>query len=310
MTPEEVRLFKSGNGKISPTSRKYPFGAYNYRPGRSNITLLDRAVAARLHKALFDCPGYHLSILTDSSKNLDAKLPENGISPFDYDASCLEHIPFVWAEDFVITCIWNGQYSSSVLSTSSRPPMAAVVMDMIDMIEFFKSQCTIDSPRATIDEWLKNFYHSQKLRSIDISQTVDENWAARGFLADLFCTVACLPRLGPPYGLDEYQRGRKELPFEENLFPGSDLLFFPAQPPVSKAASDPSVSIEDLDASFIESGPFQFRTTNRFNDHLTLDYDNGILIYKPRKERVLDFYGYPHDLGLFHNHALKGFESR
>jgi hypothetical protein len=67
-----------------------------------------------------------------------------------------------------------------------------------------------------------------------------------------------------------------------------------------------------LDASFIQSGPFQFCLTNRIEQHLTLDNDNHIFLYKHRKhdrttDRDVDFTDHPFSLDLYAQHAFRTF---
>lgn len=84
-------------------------------------------------------------------------------------------------------------------------------------------------------------------------------------------------------------------------------MFFNLEPPVSAAASDPSVSLEDLDASFILSGPFRFAVTDRFDRHLSLDSQNRILIYSwnMRKRKLDRSFRHPFRFDLHNRHFLK-----
>jgi hypothetical protein len=190
------------------------------------------------------------------------------------------------AEEFVLRYVWDEHYSSSVIginAVGSFPPLGAVVSDMLSMISFFKSQ-QVSNPKSVVF-WLKEFFHSTPgLYSIpDIA--FDDDWPVRGYLVDMFSIVACCPvlerdgSLPTRYGLDN-NRGNKEtlVALDDQTTP-AQLLFFKGEPPVSTAASDPSISLDDLDASFIHSGPFRFRNTRRSEEHLSLDSQNHILIY-------------------------------
>ena len=62
---------------------------------------------------------------------------------------------------------------------------------------------------------------------------------------------------------------------------------------------------EDLDASFIESGAFRFRLTNRIGQHLTVDSDNNIYLYKNAEKLTVraagdvDFTDHPLSLEIY-----------
>jgi len=102
----------------------------------------------------------------------------------------------------------------------------------------------------------------------------------------MFSILACCPSLlngkAPPsdYGFDRYRGNKETLVVLDDQTTPAQLLFFKTEPPpVSTVASDPSISLDDLDAVFIHSGPFQFRNTDRVDEHLSLDGQNHILIY-------------------------------
>jgi hypothetical protein len=142
----------------------------------------------------------------------------------------------------------------------------------------------------------------------------------------LFSIVACLPRdeystLGPPaeLGWDADVNaslsggiyvGRPSASLLTKSLPGPGVFFSSEVPPVEAKGSE---SLEDLDASFIESGPFRFRLTNRIEHHLALDSDNNIHLYTNAEkltERAaagdVDFTDHPFSLEIYGGHTLRG----
>ena len=247
MTPKEVLRLKP----------EFHF----WKAMRRDIVLMDRTLAAKLQSAIFS---YEL-------------FP----TKTDYDHSKDTRYPVLWAEDFVVRLVWNEHYSSSVLGIP-RPPLAAVISDMLAMISFFESQ---QNRRNSVVAWMHKFLYSTTLYSIP-EIDFDDDWPSRGYLADMFSILACCPSLldgkAPPsgYGLNNYRSNTETLVALDDQTTPAQLLFFKTDPPpVSTVASDPSISLDDLDAVFIHSGPFQFRNTDRVDEHLSLDGQNHILIY-------------------------------
>jgi hypothetical protein len=292
---------------------------------RVSITLLDRKLAARLRFALFNDS---VDFLTDTIPDETLEVPFSwAITPFDYPVSAIETFPLIWVENFVTYHVWNKHYSSSILGEASRPSMAAVVMDFIDMVNFFKSIDTTAAPR-TLEDWLAEFYSSKSLKSSRTDGRPLDGEGVRNFLADMFSIVACVPRdgystFGPPCELGwepdtelatsgHIRIGPSSARLLRQLVPGVGLLFSPSMPPLSPAASHPSLSLEDLDASFIQSGPFQFQLTNRIEQHLTLDSDNHVSVYKSDtqghvSQSDVDFTDHPFTLRIYDHHVLKRF---
>ena len=138
----------------------------------------------------------------------------------------------------------------------------------------------------------------------------------------MFSVVACLylnPNgWAPPWpgwGFNREQ-SKADTPawLHDKTLPGPEVLFGEA-PPVSTAALAPSNSVDELNAGFINSGPFKFRTTLRLDQHLMLNHHNEIFIYQywshGDRERDLNTgYGrfrpfHPSGLDIYTNHALK-----
>ena len=130
-------LYRVNYGPMTPRDFSRLKGDFSYIPYRdlgAGAIFLDRILAAKLQSAVF-----------------------NYVSP-DHDYSKAIEYPVMWAENFVLRYVWNEDYSSSVLGVNSRPPMAAVISDMLAMISFFKSSQT-SHPKSVII-WLKEFFDS------------------------------------------------------------------------------------------------------------------------------------------------------
>ena len=119
----------------------------HFETRRTEITLMDRSLAAKLHNALYDNQSSP-SFLTDWSPDIENRQ----ISPFEYDPLSVQTFILVFAENFIYNCVWDQEYSSRILGVEDRPPMAAVVADMIQLIHFFKSKDDED-PKSVV-EWI------------------------------------------------------------------------------------------------------------------------------------------------------------
>jgi hypothetical protein len=309
---QDVERMKTQNGK----SISFPVFPRNIiTSNRAAITLLDRPLAAKFVAALYG----------ETGSIPNQRLTTSVISAFSYNPAWIETYSLVWVENFVIYHVWNKHYSSSILGGQTRPPMAAVVMDMIDMIEYFRSISGSTSSKV-LREWLTDFFASRTLKSLCTDKAVDQKLACEGYLADLFSIVACLPRdeystLGPPaeLGWDADVKatlsgricvGRPSTSLLTKTLPGPGVFFSSEVPPVEVKEYE---SLEDLDASFIESGAFRFRLTNRIEHHLALDNDNHIHLYKNAEkltERAaagdVDFTDHPFSLEIYGGHSLRG----
>lgn len=133
-------LYRVNYGPMTPrdfSRLKWDFSYILYRDFGDGAIFLDRILAAKLQSAVFS----YVSSLR-----------------IDQDYSKAMKYPVMWAENFVLRYVWNEDYSSSVLGVNSRPPMAAVISDMLAMISFFKSSQT-SHPKSVII-WLKEFFDS------------------------------------------------------------------------------------------------------------------------------------------------------
>lgn len=278
----------------------------------TEVTLLDRPVAALLHKSLYNRRDYSLGFETDCSPTLVWTATTGGISPFDYDSSSFQTFPMLWSENFVLNYVMDSgrDYSCSVVGKATKPPMAAIVMDMVDLVDFLKTISARD-PKPLI-EWTTEFVRTRDLRSLVADETVDKDWAARGFIADLFRIVACVDCTAvawpPGYGNGYDSRKADKLPWaSQNEIPGAGVMF-QGTPPLSKEALEPSNSIEDLKASLIHSGPFKLTKTQHLDEHLTFNDDNEICLYQywGSKEPQNGLPAIP-SLRIYTDHALRKF---
>jgi hypothetical protein len=311
---QDVELVKTQNQK----SISFPVFPRNIiTSNRATTMLLDRRLAAKFVGTLYG--------ETDSVSN--QRSSTSVISAFSYNPARIETYSLIWVENFLVYHVWNKYYSSSILGQQTRPPMAAVVMDMIDMIEYFKSKVAGTAIPKPLREWLADFLSSHTLKSLCTDNAVDQKWACEGYLADLFSIVACLPRdeystLGPPteLGWDPDVNatlsgricvGSPSTSLLTKILPGAEVFFSSEVPPVESKGFE---SLEDLDASFIESGAFRFRLTHRIEHHLALDSDNNIHLYTNAEkltERAaagdVDFTDHPFSLETYGGHTLRGY---
>jgi hypothetical protein len=277
---------------------------------RTEMTFLDRTMGAKLHKSLYNrgrvSPGFE----TDWSPDREGEEPAaRGVSPFDYDSYNEQTFPMLWAENFVINLVWSKNYSSSIIGSTTKPPMAAVILDMIELIKFLKS---IKEPKNIVT-WLTEFARTVQLHSYSPDEIIDPAWAGRGYVADLFSIVACLEctsQAPPPFpaGPDFRQAHKFPPPYYTRIIPGCGVLI-PFSKPVSTAASEPSNSVDQLRAGFIHSGPFKVKATRKFEKHLTLNDRNELRVFQfwgnartPSTKKVL--VGNP-SLRIYRNHALR-----
>lgn len=311
---QDIERVKTQSGK----SNLFPLFPRNIiTSNRATITLLDRPLAAKYVAALYG--------KTDTRSH---EIVSRSVGPaFGYNTASIKTYSLVWVENFVVYHVWNKYYSSSILGEETRPSMAAVVMDMLNMIDYFNSIDGLTRPKA-LSEWLADFLASHSLQSLCTDKDFDQKWACEGYLADLFSIVACLPRdeystLGPPAELgwdpDVHATisgricvGHSFTSLLSKPFPGPEVFSFPDVPPVEGKGV---VSLEEIDASFIESGAFRFRLTNRIGQHLTVDSDNNIYLYKNAENLTVraagdvDFTDHPFSLEIYDAHTWRGYEN-
>jgi len=275
---------------------------------RTEMTFLDRPLAAKLHKSLYHGEQFSPGFETDWTPGREAENSTGRVSPFDYDSTTEQTFPMLWAEDFVILSVWEKKYSGSIIGTTIKPPMAAVVLDMIALVDFLKS---IKEQRMII-QWLTEFVRNNQLRSSLPDHDIDVDWAGRGYIADLFSIVACLECTSdtgpPPFPAGHDSRQKIKLPpsYYARTIPGFGVLI-PVQKPVSTAALNPSNSVEQLSARFIQSGPFKLQVTRELAEHLTLDDRNQLRVFQYWGNSLTPGkgLGYNPSLRIYRNHTLR-----
>lgn len=259
------------------------------RTERAARTLLDRSLAEKLHDAIFFRSASYRPFLTDwpPLNERGQFISRNAMSPFDYDSLSLETFPIINAERFYTKCGTTYPHSASVLGAKTRPSMATVVLDMIDLVAYFGSIASDIEPQA-VSDWLSAFAKSYQLKSISPDDNIDKEWLIRGYLADMFSVVACLNN-SPDY---RTERERDRSWIDQEKFPGPDL--FVEKPPTALATPSEG-PLDDLDAAFICSGAFTFLVTKNVREHLQLTHNQEILIYweDPRGPDDDDFIYYP-----------------
>lgn len=279
------------------------------RKQRACVTLLDRLTAQKLYQALFPRADWKTVFATDSGS--DSKQYPQRLTPFDYDESNPLIYPLLWTEEFIVDNVWNDQYSKQVLGGNSRPPMYAVVLDMILLLQFL--QKNPEKPRTVYDV-LSEFAKSHRLLSV--GHNIDIDWAARGYLADLFNIVTCVRYLARDdrnssiikvhpaeiLGWDYNEKGGPRTWPERRIFPGADSLRIP------RPYYDPRQSmgpLEDFNAAFICSGPFRFTFTTRLAEHLTFNQNREIRLFFDGEYSEFNFPGFPGEvLKPYEQHTL------
>jgi hypothetical protein len=289
------------------------------RKKRVRITLLDRVVAGNLYRALFPRAPEKPLFAVDGAIDNEKRYAER-LSPFDYDENDPSVYPLLWIEEFIVNHIWNDNYSGSVLSSDSRPPMNDVVLDMIALLEFstvWSMEHDADKPPKVYD-MLRGFAATVRMRSSPPGILLDDSqldWAARGFLADMFNAIICvryLARVDPKcrkrtepgeiLGWDWMEKGGPRRWPEKCGFPGSDCLRIPKPfNDQDKAARQ----LGDLNAEFICSGPFKFTFTTFLAEHLTFNQNHEIRLFFDGGFEEFNFPNFPgHVLESFEQHAL------
>lgn len=242
---------------------------------RYHITLLDRWLGACLHRALYKMSSKMLFLTDwiDQDDGSTAHEPKVKIfkTPFDYPASEKESEPIMWCEEFVVNCVWDRKYSSAVLG-SSRPPMAAVVLEIIEMVNYLSQATQV----TTVLSHLRGFNPRWT-----VSVNFDRDWGSRGYLLDMFRIV--IARRLSQEGWDRNRdpsdifSSMRRILIESTTYPGCESLRFGKAYPSSEEGLHKS--LDNMKASFINSGPFRLELTTYPWQHLTLSSDGKIMMF-------------------------------
>jgi hypothetical protein len=264
---------------------------------RERITLLDRSVAERLHKAIFGERYKGARFLTDWSEGpkwLILVGDKNSVTPFDYDPHASETQLFLRVEAFITTETLDPYFLRSALC-DPRPSIVPIALDVVDLICYLASLPTQQPPShksKTIDQYLSDFIQDRELRSVvkpisNLVRTYQVQPEAVGrdkvvlrYLADMLKSATLLPD-------DSHWEvlGRR--------FPGPDLLL--GASPSTPSSSLTQIFLDDFTADFICSGPFRLIAADDIRHHLRLTEKNEIQLFLNSAEF----------LSMYNCHSLK-----
>jgi hypothetical protein len=83
------------------------------------------------------------------------------VSPFDYRYYNAESALYRWCEELVTLHVWRRHYSKVIFGENDRPFMAAVSLDMIELVQYLALLNEKSEPRF-LAELFKEFLKSQK----------------------------------------------------------------------------------------------------------------------------------------------------
>lgn len=217
------------------------------------------------------------------------------MTPFDYEVD-QENEALIRFENFVVNCVWADGYSTEVLGTLTRPPLAAVARDLIAMVSFFKK--LPDSFSGSLASCFHRFVDEYTLLSVKEIHGV-RGWLCRGYLYDIFLTMITHDLdMKEAEGWDWRLRNRMAIihndPEVKHVLESiADQDYFPNgiwdydKSPTHSWQLEPTLygSLEIMDAAIINSGPYSFVLSDKLYKHLTLNRDRQIRIYwNPRRD--------------------------
>lgn len=246
---------------------------------RERITLLDRTVAEKLHKAIFREHYTGARFLIDWSDEPKWLIlgEEDSITPFDYDPSASETKLFMTVENFITNELLDPYFLRSALC-DPRPSIVPIALDIIDLVNYFASLPAQQDPNQSsksVNEYLLDFFKTRELRSVDkpasdvafptqFQPKVFGDHLILGYLADIFKSVAFLQE-------------DNHLELLGRQFPGPNLIL--GASPSTPSSSLTQIFLDDFKADFICSGPFKLVTTNDIRQHLRLTEKNEIQLF-------------------------------
>ena len=185
----------------------------------------------------------------------------------------------MWFEEFAIWTVWARTYSPNLLG-ASRPPMAALARDIMSLVEALKNQGTLNVPQPML-EFLNRFCAYSSLFSIPsyAEQSRENIRASTGLLTDMFSIAVSAGR--SDFGrddrpdLDTFSNGYLEFV----RYPGPDALRLGKRPLNRDAYKDLWGNLEDMTASFIDSGPYKIELSFHPSEHLTLSLDGKLRLF-------------------------------
>ena len=252
--------------------------AKDYMPCRRQITLLHRQMAQVLYRSIFS-EGLAPTFLTDWKGEQPVHEPNDQRKrhrgPFDYDASP-EMDTLIWFEHYVIFTVWSQ-------SSTGLPPMAAVARDIISLVDDLR-QLSLTSPQTVLTVLEKFATSNSQLYLISSSLTkndIKDVPVARNLLTGLLGIAVASGRL-------EHHDNYGELRFTHPLsrgdldlirFPGPDVVDLGKMPLGKDARQSLHGTLNELTASYINSGPFRIRLTTVAAEHLTLSTSRELRIF-------------------------------
>jgi len=106
----------------------------------ASIVLLDGRIGQKVHRALYEASNMQYRVYNDfNESSILYERNDYRIMPFDHDRRNDESDALIQLETFTIARVWGRPYSFAVLGIDSRPPLPAVAMDMIKMVEYLLS---------------------------------------------------------------------------------------------------------------------------------------------------------------------------
>jgi hypothetical protein len=202
----------------------------------------------------------------------------------------IEAQPLLWTFRFATSCIYDWDYSSKVLGTKTRPPLAAVIMDMAELAKYLSSPPTPPEPLSTI---FSRFVTERRLKSVDFDNTLLGNAELKkgciSYVADLFKIISCCNigfteksiwnKLdGWNFRLRAAEDGVPKWA-KDITFPGPQYLVFGGRRWPLKEPEELDTPLDEMDANFICSGPYKLTFASRVEEHLTFNDKREIRLY-------------------------------
>ena len=282
---------------------------------RRRVTLLDRAIACELHNALFKYSTRKKLFCIDWNEDEAADIPDlegdnsRRLTPFDYPLDIDEVEPLIWCEDFTVKFIWGKRYPSKLLG-ESPPPMVAVAMEMINMVNVFESLSNNHPkglPCMSLGTYLRD--NAADLGRETVVSEPEVVHAHPEYLHDLYRIVIARrpPEENGPVTLEGNDTSARSIIASTTTFPGSDSLRLGRLPVDPNAIQGLYGSLDDMNARFICSGPYKIKLTEIASRHLTLSSDGFILLYLEKEFKPP---GYPGSTTLmrYRAHTLGSYD--
>lgn len=218
----------------------------------------------------------------------------------------IEAQPLLWTLRFIASCVYDPDYSSALLGIETRPPLAAVILDMIQLATYLQS-ISDDAPQPLCIV-LRGFLSCRPLRS---SMEHEPGEAALPYLADLFKIISCCNAGFTENNiwskLDGWnirlRKSKDQAPKWTTTikFPGPDYLVYGSRRWTSMNVPDePDLPLDYVDADYISSGPFKLIFASKVEEHLTFNDRREIRLYCGGQKSIPIF-------NLLEGHQLAGY---